>query len=1301
MGSKMRSYQFYWFLKSVGSVEKTSRINLALEGSNIALVSDLDDLLRLADLLEKKDLFSLFQAHKDKINSYSDLCRVLDILNVEEECVIISILSKEKITSFDQFKNLMIRFGKSSNRLTFGVEFYKQITNPRKMASILGFLDEADRDVFQLNVANKVFWENHNIISLSESLQLLPDDLKLLFLEQDHCLSLITNAFELALVAKLVPKEHLISFMQRKSLILIIKNLTDLLRVGAHISRACFFELAMLRKDLITTFDQLRSVLEYIPEVYSLRFASNFLPLIKGVDQIIKIIMKSSWNSEEVLKFVKASCPASLDKSELINLLGCVSRNEDLFVFLISRYALVIKNPKEIIRFAHKFKSNYSLLCKMAKIYTSLFSDKSKLFDFIGKADDLEFNQNFLSNIIIHEIDFLVTDKGRVVLENFFRRYSERHDLYKFIEQCVEGVDHAGAIVSLLKASKIKEFEFIVHQKSMVSKIKDGSDLVEILRYVVPSSQMLFTFFCVKKIKNIYDLLSIFGLPGVKNLTRGQKESLLMACNPDLRDIVSILLGFCSKMAYESPIAQQLIRLGKQGFEEFLFQASESDSEDDFDYFLSQQGDSLFAFDRNKKALISRVSDSKVLSKVVRASRVAKIKASSEAYRLSQSARYIGINLRTIKSGYKIDVIIFPDSIAGDGFEIIGVGPESIQRFRQLIEWVKSHPGLSLYREKFSIFENNTAIRDKDVFEAVLFDFENFVATLAIYLRLHNATLWGEGDRLNESLATYFYAINQLGTCVMGVRSCLQNMTRSLSVSAQIPKYIDVVSDTALCSFISQAGICPGSEVHTSKDAVLARLGLTSQLDFDRYRLDISPIYLSAMANFISGQLQPELLIFRTLPQLETILLSEFEFKDNKAMESLVRDWGVLRDAGLIATETDGQAVKAAEVLSFIGSLTSEQAQALVRNYTEGNCSQNVVITLTDERLKILYWNSLRSQGIITMTPEEVDALKAKIWEFLTSENIFTVADNEFWNKLLNAPNGLSWIRSVIDSRTPEEHSSITLRAFLHVPSPETSNLFQCLVSDPFSAGWLTGRQISSHFEERVDQGVRLTYLDKFSFIENLQRPLATVFDQLISHERIMHVQLEKAFFRNGNLFFWLSTFKDDGRRDSTLMCILEFLVKRGGSNMYDSMPIVLREMILKGNSYELAVAESFLMERCKQQAELGLWNYYWQTLCYIERSDFKFISRDMLESLKDPKNIPAALYLANSRKNLEERVRAEVEKISDSLPLTGRAHFSSIAHKIFFNIEKLYSKTDMVENHGTALSVPGPLFRVGLSAQH
>jgi len=1096
--------------------------------------------------------------------------------------------------------------------------------SPEQFLEELGLLDPKDREAFAAANINSFLLGNSFLnYYLNRIVWLIPEDLRASFLQRDDIQSLISKVDNPATLLITLPPNSQVAFAERW--VHLITDKLELIKLIDSLNadyRLTFAESDKGIARILEIHEGISSVLNRLPEASHFHFAVCCLPKLKNEGQLIELL-KALPEGELKKSFTQREDFQANFQAKIKN--GNQLRSMLLLLPEASRVACAVHCRAYISNPQAQFRGILS--DKQIKTFVTDYlaaapngHELARALSWMDpslRAAAVEPHLNKIQTVI--ELSLVMDRVSDFKIQPIVVNDAEDRDALMH-----RRADYTAKIDALMHRA-----DYTAKIEELFAKTSDWSDCDILFRYMPKSSKANFVLRLKDKIKTEQDFLGIFSLSEFMNASFAQKNSFVEGCTIKPSAATLLSLKIYSRSLFDDPIAQQMFALNSLDPNVFLFAAASDPSrEDNFDYFLTNPLCSPNSLNESAKTLIMHINEQQDLSDELKASRVAKVIAQLDLKRKQTAAGNLGFNLSSLKQAELKFEGSLPVVAAEEWPELL-LDPARIQRFRQLIQWLKAEPALAAYQANFAALESNTLIRvSAEIFNSTADDLESFVATLALYLAQRKAPL-NETDRLAEAraLASHIDASEQLLVCEEGVRSSLLSMTRSLNPGISLVNAVDIAMDRAIGAFVRQVGIPEDMEVHASKDRLLSQLGMDSRIHYDRFRLAISPIYLQAIAKNAAGCLTPDFIISQSLPQLESMQESQSLVFNGALINALERDWYLLYTSGLLTEERTLSSDKCFDVMRFIDSrLSEEEARAIIAEHNEKfNITQVIGRDLTVKVLTADYRDLLERTGILTMKLAVFDQMQAAIWSMLTSEEADLSHYDEFLQRILNAPNGVAWVKAVIESHGEAERATIQLKVLLHSPKGSSESLFRALVCDPYSAAWLRGWEIR---REGKGEGARI------SFKPSDCHYLAEVLKGFGRDEDLMHREMDEILVRPGNLLFWLGELHEDTTRISIFKDVFAFVTARG-LYRFDSLLGVMSEMLNKGDPTEQGVALSFLEYHCEQQKIHNQWSCYWKTACYLNNVELKFDSKEMLQSLKDPKNARAALFIAKTNQNL------------------------------------------------------------------
>lgn len=647
------------------------------------------------------------------------------------------------------------------------------------------------------------------------------------------------------------------------------------------------------------------------------------------------------------------------------------------------------------------------------------------------------------------------------------------------------------------------------------------------------------------------------------------------------------------------------------------------------------------------------------------------------ASRAKQAAEYLGMNLSKLPklaSGFTQKLPMLAPLEAWP-VAIEGIAATDINRFGQLTLWLINEPYLEPYIGQLNGLAVNPSFRTKELFPKILKKLEAFAQTFLDYLEIAKARNIDDA-RIKASLASYLEKpMEQLTFCSEGVDYALEQMTLSLNPKISLLNAVNLSLDAAIQAMISKGGAAHNMEVHTGRDQVARAMGMDIPLKYDPHRLPIASLTIQATAQYAAGLLlqnnfisAPDLKTPKILREIiasrnDTPAAGIIKSDDLKLLqEHLDADWFDLHIAGLVA-HCDNLQDKWKMVLSLItsGHAKVEILNRLIEAYGEAKDDYQVKLLVKDEatlkaELRQAYYEKLKAQGILTLNYDEMMLLQEQIWRLLTTgPNSYNDGDKKLWRDLLSAPNGLAWIKWTIANHSSEEHALIKSTSVLYSPfEPEETranrNLLQALACDMHSAELLTGRLLQIKIEKASPSSMALK--TTLHFEDALAHPFSRLYYDLATNKNLRETELERIFVQPGNLVFWLQEFEHDKEYSGDLLAIIQNYICRSNISIkHHSLLTVLDSIASQydgGNETIIAektLARTFLLERCKQQAELGLWDCYWFTAAHIIKFPVEITCAAQALSLLKLANLNAAFFVLVTVTALMEKIQAAHEK--------------------------------------------------------
>ncbi len=811
-------------------------------------------------------------------------------------------------------------------------------------------------------------------------------------------------------------------------------------------------------------------------------------------------------------------------------------------------------------------------------------------------------------------------------LGHLLHRLPENETKSRFIEAQEYKIQNEEDLLEVL--CSVNEEKRLNLARNHQNKVRNGVGLASIVRCLPERDRLPFAELLRHKIETLAELDMLFSIPGLSELLPEQKNEFFIKCHARIHIFNQLKVGRQGAALFGDPVARHMASLGELDLNAFLFSAAaDPEREADFEFFLKHPLCSDFSLNGRAQNLMMHIMQAPCLSLEQKTLRVSKLMAGSEQLRNIKAGRYWGFNLSSIR---RIEPH-FPTErlpqMEPPTWQIVGVDASHIQRFLQLTCWLKEHPVLREYQFYFSALEENHFFRSAALFETVLEALEHFVLCLDAYLMKQKPPVSEVEHGLQmRALATYLDACDQLSVCPEGAINALQSMARSLNPSESLRNVVDVVLDQATRLLIGLLQIEEGNEVHLSKDRLWPELGVDSNIHYDPYRLPLAPAYFQAMLYQAAAQLTPERMVIESLPHLETIPCwrEEEVVFDARFFNALERDAEILRAVGLVSGKKEDPQECRIDVIQFISDLSRNEIEKLLEKYEAGDFNQRIRLTLSFDRIKLRYREALEQSGVLSLSAEAVAKIRECIWRLLVTANFSDPDDEEFWCRLLQAPNGLGWIKAVLESHSPAEWNEIKLQALLYCPRHFSNNLFRALISDPIYAGWMMGWEFKEgHFT--------------FDSIQN--QPLTRVRRRLLIDEVLRQKEWEEAFIQSGNLLFFMAELTRAYQHRPLLDGMREFIYAQGGFSRFDSALAVLVGMMNLGCDFQNGLAQGFLEYRCLQQKTLGLWNCYWRTRCCLKGAELKLDAPDLILSLKEPIHAQAALYIVGSGQALTIKI--------------------------------------------------------------
>lgn len=333
--------------------------------------------------------------------------------------------------------------------------------------------------------------------------------------------------------------------------------------------------------------------------------------------------------------------------------------------------------------------------------------------------------------------------------------------------------------------------------------------------------------------------------------------------------------------------------------------------------------------------------------------------------------------------------------------------------------------------------------------------------------------------------------------------------------------------------------------------------------------------------------------------------------------------------------------LKQTYLLHLLSGKSQDECKGLLDKVTAGEAQS---LSCTPENfadLQLLLEKFLRRRyqlDKIFNDGEEQRLIQDRIWHILTTPDLsaLTFADHQFWCRVLSSIDGVIVVKQLID-QPPQDAMRIKLQNLLWIPNGADTNLYREFAADVSCAQWLGGYHLQTMLTDANTEFRQYS----LKFLDTAASPLNGCLVQLENSDRLLQREHEYLLFKPGALFYSLFENRKEARWEPLIHAVQSALGAQAHLGLdeqrrrrwimidsawhkYDNLMQVLMKLAFATDDETRVLARSFIDERLKQQAEMGLWDLYWQTACCIKvyQPDFAIdweqlaVNSNMLASL-------------------------------------------------------------------------------------